>query len=178
MLDLLLGYIDTSVHFLMFCRSLLLNPKFIYPCADMGEDMVFSIVLAYLSESFEYTPVPYYHYRDNDSSITRVQGVDSYIKRAKQLKANTDLVIDFFARINQSANYYDGLIRLKHRVKVVLWTVIYDKQAYMLWKNFYPELSRVIFYHPMFSIRTKFLYVLTEVGIYPLFVRLKRIVKK
>ena len=85
--DLLLGHIVPFIHSCVFHRDFISNNHLLFAKADMAEDLVLSVSMAYFSKNkISYLEKPYYHYRINEDSISKKKNISSFLKRANGIK--------------------------------------------------------------------------------------------
>ncbi len=172
--DLLSERIVSFIPSAIIDKSLFYNSLIELTSANLAEDLVLSLSLAYYAEKIAYIEKPFYHYRFNQQSTSRKQTRNSYIKRAEDIKKNTDLIISFLCQNGLEKKYEQEILLRKHIVKNAIWPVVGNMSAYHLWRNLYPEIHCEILRNRNYSFRTKLLYVLTILGIYPLYLKLTK----
>lgn len=167
----------TSIPFInssVFRKELIQNEEFEYPISDMGDDLILSVQLAIFQKKSCYLPRSFYHYRFNSSSITKSASLDSYIRRTTGLYNNSRQLFHFLQKHNLDLNYEHSIFYFKHRVKSELFPVLGYKEAYELWKTIYPEIVWRVVCDKSFSFRSRLLYALSSLGVYPLYKFLNR----
>lgn len=160
----LLPFIPTCIF-----RSKLLKTV-VLPAKDMAEDLVYSVQLYYYAKGLSYIDdCTYYNYRHNPDSISKDSSADSHIKRFDGIVDNTNQVISFLTEKKISSKYSEEIIHLKHVANTMIWPIVGNRKAYRLWMNTYPEIIPHIIFHGRYSWRTRFLYLMTFLGLYPLY---------
>lgn len=176
--DLFCGRISPIIHTCIF-RRLFIDYNFLtLPVSDMAEDLVYSTYLFYYAKTISHVNKSFYHYRYNSLSITKSNGVPATIKRFKGILRNTNQIIEFLTEKGLHGRYQFEILNLKHVVKYTIWSAVYNTDAYKLWKETYPEIVSVIIFHKYYSIRTRILYLLTDIGLYPLYLKIKYAAKR
>lgn len=133
---------------------------------DGGEDYLVCVSLLYYSKKVSCIKNAYYHYnRINPNSIMATQ---SKIKLLHQVEA-TKLVENFLYNKGIVEMFEKELIIRKFLAKQGLFQLDFE-----LWKETFPEASKAWRYLNQ-SFKTKFLYWITEIGLYPF---LNLIIKK
>lgn len=162
-------FINTSI----FSRDILTNPLFSFPVSDMGDDMLLSIELAFFFDHPIYIPCHYYHYRYNPQSITKSISFDSYIHRTTGLYNNAQQIFNFLKIVNVYEKYSQQVYFYKHIVKSSILPAIGNNKALILWRECFPEIVWEVVFDKSFSKKTRFYYFLTEMGVYPIYKRIK-----
>lgn len=169
--DTLLGDVSACIPACLFKRNLI-SDDIIFPEADMAEDLVLSIQLILKSQRISYCENALYYYRYNNHSISRTKNLNIIIRNTKQYRENVFRVIRILDENNLTDRLKEEIIYLKHRAKSYIWPYVYDKSAYVMWRNTFPELITEVMHHKRIKYKTKLLYILTQLGLYPLFKRL------
>ena len=173
--DLFLGKVAPIIPTCIFRRFFIDDNLLNLPAANMAEDLVFSTFLCYYAKDISYVNKPFYHYRYNSQSISKSIGLSATIKRFKDIMQNTNQVIAFLEEKSLQNKYQNEILNLKHIVKYTIWSAVYDNDAYKLWKETYPEIVSKIITHKYYTTRTRLLYLLTEIGLYPLYLKVKKV---
>jgi len=171
---ILLGDISACIPSCIFRRSLL-DGGIIFPQFDMGEDIVLSVQLIDRTKKIGFVEHPFYHYRCHLGSISTTKNLVFTINRSRGYHSNMDVVFQYLAKRKIDSQYYDEIVFRKHIVKSSLCPFLYDNEAYKLWKSIYPELMYEVWNNKRIKFWVKCLYLLIWFGIYPCYLRLKRI---
>ena len=173
--ETLLGDISACIPSCIFKRSLL-EGDIIFPQFDMGEDIVLSIQLLDRAKKIGCAERPFYHYRCHSGSISTTKNLTFAINRTRGYQSNMDLVFCYLTNRKIDAQYHNEIIFRKHIVKSSLCPFLYDIRAFKLWKSIYPELMYEIWNNKRIKVWVKCLYLLIWFGLYPCYLRLKRII--
>jgi len=152
----------TSLWTKMVKRHLYSRPDFMYPKENMWEDYVFSIQLFYFAKRIGYVPKPLYYYYINPQSICNIN-IDS---RQVQLQHNCRLILQFLQAKNLMEKYQHQILFFKYmsRSEVVRFTK--EKKYLTLWRSTFPEVNRLFWTCPEFSLREKVKFVAIYLGLY------------
>lgn len=150
-------------------RDLYTQKGIVFPICNNGEDFALFSQLLYFAQSFSKLSEPLYYYYTNPNSITNVQTVESFLKRFVELKHNTQLVIDFYNKLQESSRYRDLITCYKLYCRTKLSPITGQKQYYKLWESTYPELSFYkILINPIIPYRTILHYIAVKCRVYHL----------
>lgn len=139
--DILLENTNCSVWNKFIRRSLFASLKIEFPIANMGED------LAIISQLFVHDlqvgkiDRPLYNYFINPNSISLIRDNDSYIRRHRELKTNTQILIQTLQNHGLIGEYENELKYRKYAVIAQLTPIISNSSIYSTWRNAYPELT-------------------------------------
>lgn len=148
-------------------KSVLYNESFVYPKGNMGEDMVLTTQVLLESDRITYVDIPLYNYYNNTTSITKKVSESSLVAKYQQFRDNVGIVISLFED-KKYGNEFDGcIISLKWMTRKQLWGLVHDKKYYILWKETFPAIDRLIMRTPVISVADKIRYILTLLKIYP-----------
>lgn len=176
--DLFLGRIYPIIKTCIFKRFFVDDGFLTLPTSDMAEDLVYSTHLLYYAKKVLHFNKPLYHYRYNEQSISKSNDISSIINRFYGILNNTNQILAFLNDKGLLNEYSREILHLKHVVKYTIWPAVYDKSAYKLWQETYPEIVNEILCHKYYSPRTRFLYLLTSLGVYSLYLNIKHDVKR
>lgn len=141
----------------------------VFPTANISEDVVFTIQLSLLCNSYRNIEIPVYYYFVNNESLTRLaRNKEDIIKRCLSFKQNVDLIVNILHKKNLINSYNTGILSIKLLVRNELLPFINDEDIYIMWNQTYPELT---FYNVIFSgvpIRKKILYIMIRLRLYSL----------
>ena len=127
-----------------FCkRNLYTENDIHFPTAMIMEDQVVTNQLRFYAQKIGYIQKPLYHYIININSMTNFNSIDDTLNKIKQVKENTDLIIDFYNRNNIGSSYVQSL---KMRSIVELMDSLKDrKKLKEIRSTYYPEIQGGIF---------------------------------
>lgn len=119
-------------------RNIYERIDFLYPEANMGEGIVFSVQCCHYSQETTFLNVPLYNYFFNTESICHKPTEAAATKRSLGYKKNIDIVIEFLKRQNLYERYKYQVASFKFRCRMVSFI---GKPNYSLWHSIYPELD-------------------------------------
>ena len=136
---MLKGEVSWALWNKMVSKKIISSPKYKYPNADMGEDMVLSLQACFYCKKITYVNIPLYYYFHNNASITKKRDFISTKKIYLQLLENTDMLI---SNLKQMGEFSDlSFVRRKYDVKAILHPYVHRKEIYQLWESTYSDLS-------------------------------------
>ena len=171
--DLFLGRLNPCIHTCIFKRFFIDNDLIHAPAADMAEDLVFTVQLFYNAERISFLNQSLYYYRQNEKSISHSIDEKAYFSRCEGLYKNTEQIIAYLRDRHIEDKYQHEIVHLKHVVKTMIMPVLYIPAAFSLWRRLYPEIVPKVIFGGMYSFRTRILYFLTAIGLYPFYHRIK-----
>lgn len=170
--DILIEHTNCSVWNKFIRRSLFSTYNVKFPTANMGEDLVIISQLFVNDIRVGKIDIPLYNYFLNQDSISLIRNRDSYIKRYKDLKENTDILIHQLKQLGRISEFKHELIYRKYAVIAQLMPIIDSPGIYSEWINTYPELTPKSILLAKIPNITKFFYVIVYLKLYS---RLKRL---
>lgn len=163
--DMLSNSYPTCIWNKLFSRDLLNTiDKIVVPPGDMGEDFVFCIQTILKARTISFIDTPLYHYWDNTTSISNNISYQSIIKRASDLKKNSDVVFDLLNESGLSNSYKHNIFVRKILVKTMLSNAMYIKNARKLFNSIYPEINASLYFKRI-PLNLKRAYFLASSGI-------------
>lgn len=176
--DLFFGRLNPCIHTCLFKRFFIDTDLIHTPAADMAEDLVFTVQLFYNAERISFLNLPLYYYRQNEKSISHSIDEKACFSRCEGLYKNTEQIITFLRDRHIEDKYQREILHLKHVVKTMIMPVLYIPSAFSLWKRIYPEIVTEVIWGNHYSLKTRFLYFFTDIGLYPIYLKLKYLSKK
>lgn len=148
-------------------RSICQSATIKFPSDNNGEDFVLMSQYLYYAESFSKINEGLYYYYKNPFSITNNLTETAFLDRFKQLKNNTDLVIEFFKDQHALIKFDKYIMCYKVYCKTKLSPITNKKEYYELWNSIYPEVNIFsVCTNPIIPFRTKINYILVIARIY------------
>lgn len=138
--------------------------KIVFPKGDMGEDFVYCIQAILKTAKMSYINAPLYHYWINSDSISNHSSIHSIIKRAEDLKNNSDQVFDLLSEYGVADKYKNQIIARKILVKIMLSSAMNNENVKKLFNNIYPEINASVYFKNI-SFGLKKAYFLASTGI-------------
>lgn len=148
-------------------RQVFSGNSFKYPVASFCEDFVYSIQFAIHSLRIEYIPIPLYKYCHREGSLVTSKDDSAIEKRILDNLENHKLVEGIIRDHGLADKYASELIALRLIVKNSIRLYLPRKGYYKLWRRTYPELSIDIFKSKHVTWRSRFVYYVTLIGLYP-----------
>ena len=138
-----------------------------YPKSNMGEDMVYTLQIAYYIKRIAYVPKPLYFYYYNDASITKVKSEEKIYKNYLSVIENLRIINRFYSdkiiddKIKSALNY------LNWSQRDVLLPIVSKKKYYKMWRSVYPSIEVCILKDKNQVWRSRLKSLLTLLYIYP-----------
>lgn len=148
-------------------RNIYKDNDIIYPINNNGEDFALMFQLIYYSKSFSKINKPLYFYYHNSESITYTQGLEALLNRYSQLKANTDLIINFLNSKNDTSRFQDLILCYKIYCRTKLSPITSSIKYRQLWSLTYPEIKFInVIFNRVIPLRTRINFILVALNIY------------
>lgn len=172
-LDTLKYYVRPAV-WNKLVRSSLANNDFIeYPVYGFAEDVALSFQYQLLAKKIGYIEKSLYYYVSRPTSIMADRAPQTMLEKQRQLAANFDIVINAIKRSGKEAEYQDSVFHKKLHIKNYSLPALPFTDSYSIWKNTYREINTEVLTSKMFTLREKFNFVITYLGLYPIYYKLK-----
>lgn len=169
--DLLVGNIEGYV-WNKLVKSNLYKSLPYFPCDNLTEDLTMAIQLFYNSNSWSHLAKDYYHYYQNEESITNKRIDDTHIlKKGEQVYRNFLLIEKFLKEQPDYSEYIKHLTIRKYRVKLGLRNMCIYPGGVKIWRTIFPELKLWSIFRYKLSLRTKIGYIITHLGLYSIIAR-------
>lgn len=160
----------------LFRRSLYKDTNFVYPCSNMGEDMVLTLQLLYRCKRIGYIDRPLYFYRcDNSFSITSKCDEEGILDNFGQRNRNINLLCSILAETVDKNKIEKAIINVKLMGKNYLLPIIDKPHIFDLWKSTFDEINSQVVFCSKVSVISRIKFVLVYVGLYPFFMRLRKL---
>lgn len=153
-------------------RCLYETDEFIFPRANMGEDLVITYQLFSKASSISRIPVPLYNYYINNNSISRSLTIESVKKRFTGLCDNTEKIIELIKRDGYTRQFKQELIFRKILAKIALNPLLGYKDYRKIWVNTFREVNLHTFLVHI-PIQYKIIFLLVLINVYPSFMKHK-----
>lgn len=127
------------------------------PVSPQGEDKTYMIQIIWNSHKCVYLPECLYFYRDNPTSITNMNSVDSVIKKHMQFLDNQKIILQFIRDNSLDKLFREEIIAYKLNGKLGLYYSLSNNECKKLWKETYPEINNRVFTNRYISIKVKVL---------------------
>lgn len=152
------------------CRRVLQKTKqFVYPVANMTEDLVIITQATISSESIGYLNEPLYYYYANPKSICLISDKDKIINNFKGQIANSEIVFRQLELAGLSEVLKKEIHAKKCTDKDALRPILDDKEIRKLWKQTYPEVGFSFLTDGLVPVTSKVRAAAVLLNIYPLF---------
>lgn len=172
--DLLSGKVHGFLWNKIFKRDLFLN-GIIYPNSNIGEDLILSIQLLHYSSKIKIIKENLYHYRNNNTSITRNFYRDKIIERFEGYFNNNSLLTEILESWGKTNFYASEIILRKFYTKQILNPLTSDKDIRELWIKTYPEINGLIIRSGLFNFKQKLMYISIKYKFYKIYTYYKSI---
>lgn len=155
-------------------REIYENNRFAYPVKHMMEDEVICAQIFYYAHTVGYIDEPLYNYNLHSDSISHVENEKGHLKRWHDAYENVKIVDSFVKLHCNCKKYSQAVAMLKFQVKGYLMPLLkISNRFYKEWYNTFPEINyRIIFLRGL-SNSLRLVYIITLIGAYPLFLKLK-----
>lgn len=140
-----------------------------FPEVSMGEDFCAVSQLMCLCSRIVYIDKPYYFYRSNPESMTRVYSEDAVIRRFRQAMQNLEIVLDFMKSEKLDAVYSNELSALKLYQKNLLLPLSKQKTYSKMWKETFPEIGISIIFNSNVLLKERIKFILGKLRLYHIF---------
>jgi len=154
-------------------KKTLFNENIVYPKANIGEDMMLTIILAFGAIKISYVDVPLYNYFYNEESIMRFVDKTSSLNKFYQLKQNTDALIHYLSQ-KKDININKIVPSLRMSQCLFLNKYVSDKEIYCIWRKELKAHWRMLFNRNIL-LKYKILYIVIHSKLYRLFLNLKEL---
>lgn len=156
-------------------RDIFESSNFVYPKDNMCEDLVYALQYFLKANSVGYIDKPFYHYRQNESSISHVLDTTHICAKAQQISNNVELLIGILKQHNLDKLYGEELVAAKYMAKDAYRPILGRNGIHHKWYNCYKKINSKILLNRYLTIRQKCNFIFCLIGIYPI---LARLVKK
>ena len=136
--------IPTSLCNRLVKRNLFFAQGFRYPSANMCEDFVYSLQLAYYSQSSGYIAKPYYSYYRHPASFTWNGSMDAVLSKHNQTVQNITAGLEFLKEKGLDGKYKGDILRQCLFVKNGLKNQIGKTGIYPIWRKTFKESNVLI----------------------------------
>ena len=175
--NLLLCKVTGALWNKMVKRSIYFSNDFVFPSHSFCEDYVYSVQFAIYCRSIAYFPEPKYHYCHRSGSIVNASSKQAIDQRIEDNLCNYQLVESILSINGLKSRYDSEIIALKLIIKNSILNYIHQKHYYRRWLKIFPEMSKEIFQSRDIPLRSQIKYIITLLGVYPLFVKLRVAIK-
>ena len=155
-------------------RNIYFDSDIVYPRENMGEDLALILQLVIKCNSVSYIPKAYYHYFQNQSSISKEPSYDSTILRWNQYVHNIKLVEHIYSQKNLYEKYKEEFVSLKFHGKQMLWGIIDTKGVYLMWKKTFQDVNFIVLYNKNILLKDKITHILIYIKTYPFLNRARK----
>ncbi len=152
----------------MFHRKTFEENDIIYPQKgmNMGEDMLLTVQMLFYcmnNGKIGYVNKAFYHYCDNQNSITHQFSADQVLRNTLQWRKNIYSLERFINRNNPSKRAKDIVLWLKYSAKRRISPFIEEKKYALVWRMLFKEINFIILFCPMLPRRRKWTYCKTYI---------------
>ena len=149
------------------------NNSFVFPIGDMTEDVTMIIQLLCISETFGYLKEALYYYFVREDSIAHGMTLEHCLKRFRDCKSNTALIIDYMG--NENGNFFlEDIYARKLSTINQLLPIIYKPRYFYVWHKTYSKMIRGVLHNTKVDRQSKIKYLVTYLGAYPIYHFVKR----
>ena len=167
--ELISGKIKGSLSCVLVKRKLFENHLFSFPKGDMTEDVTSIVQLVYIADRISYIDKNFYYYYHNPLSITNTVTKKMCEKRFRDSFINTRLIERFFEETRMP--FKREIILRKIDTLSQLYPCLSDYEYLRLWRYAFKGMLREVT-TTRIGFRTKFKYLVTYLGLYPLWLKL------
>ena len=148
----------------ILARHELYYQNFLYPTANIFEDLVFASQLLILAQKIGYLQKPLYHYVIHLTSMTNIYTEEQKIKQLIQTKKNLDVCLMFMNQNNMDDKYIQ-LIKFFHNLNFKTAIRTKKKREQSAQYN-YPSLKKGIIFNRDISLFLKIRYIILSMNWY------------
>ena len=153
----------------LICRDVYSNSNLQFTDNAMFEDFFITSQLLTHAGKIGYIDEPFYNYYINPDSCCNKPDVESYVRRARQAKANVDWIVPYLSK-RFSIRQVD-VIAVRWGVKNILIPIMDKRENRHYWDEIYPELKCEVYRVGSISLRNKLRFYSAEFNLYKYFKR-------
>lgn len=157
----------------LFKRSIYLKHDILWPQCAMAEDLTIISQLLWYCDKISYIHKSLYNYYISTQSISRKIGVESQLKRFKESCRNVRNIEKFYEDKNPSWRIKGGLMETKMFERNRLLCVISHWKYYRIWITTFPAINLPFIFMPYIPIKEKLRFIVSLLGLYPIYAKLK-----
>lgn len=158
-------------------KKSLLDKNFYFPQAQMDEDDVFSVQVAYYAQRVGYLHECLYNHYQNPDSMTMIPNIEKKLKGFTEAKINSEWIVRFLSEKNEE-ELDEAIFIAKKCVKNYITTQLMPLGNYtQLWKDTYPEINWLLVYGRYSSFFSRIKNLIVNLGIYPVSLRILEYIK-
>ena len=173
--DLITQKVPVAVWNKLIKKELYNNKELIYPTHNVGEDYALTIQLVLYAKKYGYIKNALYYYYQNPLSITKQQSYSAIKKQYIDINDNMSIITQVLKRKNLYDIYNRDLIERKKQYRDLILTKMENDRSFrLIYLNSFPELGL----NNEKGLIHKFKYLLIYFNMYPLFIILRKIVKR
>lgn len=145
-----------------------------FPKDNLLED--FTIVVQLIANSRKHAHIneALYNYYQHPESITNSQDSSTMVNRALQSLNNTKLILKYLDKMALTQRFHTEIVRLKYTMKTRMRHICLCSGGFDEWRRIFPELKPLKVLSTELSRSNKIVYLITCMGLYPLFIKIKR----
>ena len=157
----------------MVSRFIAQSEKIRWPVANCGEDLALSFQYSLMAESVGYIEKPFYHYIRSDSSILGINTEDAILRRHEEMQANYHILRSTLIDYGLYHFYRREMVHEGLFIKNMLLSLLKKgNDNLQRWRKSCEEVNPLILTCAIVTVREKLNYIVTYVGLYPLYCRL------
>lgn len=158
-------------------RNIYSSYDFVFPSRSYCEDYVYSVQFAIYCRSIAYLPESKYHYCHREGSLVKATSKQAIDQRIEDNLCNYQLVESILVSNELIDTLRSEIIALKLIIKNSMTNYFHLRGYYSRWLNTFPEMTKEIFQSQDVSFRSRIKYIITLVGVYSLYVKLRSMIK-
>lgn len=158
----------------MIRRSLVADPRVIWPKTSLAEDVVVACQVFYFAKKVVYVPEPLYNYNFHTASVSHSFSEELMRRNVDWYSQNIKVIEEFVQREHLTEEFAKCLFRCKVRCRNYLLAILGKPGVRKLFLNTFPEINGVFFwgnkdFKP--SYRERLWITGIKLGLYPKFQR-------
>lgn len=155
-----------------FVKSNLFHKEdFLYATNNMWEDFVYSFQFFINAEKISVVENYLYYYYHNIDSISGQVDPEKICKRFEQIKNNVETLERLAKNYGLNEEYSQGFVAIKYKAKSEFLPIVGSFKYWKKWLKAFPEINNRLLFVNTISLRAKFKYIATLLGLYPYLVR-------
>lgn len=155
-------------------REIAIDDSIVFPKFNMAEDMALMGQYALLSQNIGYIDRPLYYYYRHQTSILGDRSSEALLEKQNQFVCNFNIVIDAITRNQKYGKYQDAILHECLYIKNTILPALPFTDSYQIWIKTYKGINPKVLFSKMFTYREKLNFIITYLGLYPLYYKLKQ----
>lgn len=147
------------------------DPSIIHPTENMAEDLALIMQYVPYIKKIGYLTESLYYYDRHSTSILGNRSPEALLTKQLQFVKNVDIAVASLQKNGLYEKYEDYILHEYVYVKNYILPALPFTKSYKQWRDTYREVNSKVLFSRMFTIREKLNFVVTYLGLYPLYYR-------